>query len=168
MCTQNCSLTLLIPTCDVVVLGNIHRTTMRRLPENRKLQQQSCENLNTIIATLLVILYFCKFIPHLKWKIQLRTICVIIAGVVQILFLLTPHFWQTGCRPVMWQADLLQQHQQIKIFPLFFYLTKETWFSTRCAVNKLKAMGSEQKISKSYWSILSPEEFVRDILYATY
>ena len=101
-------------------LGNSRLTTMHRLPEGRNLKQQSYENLNTIIAALLVILYFCKFIPYLKCKVQLRTIFVIIADVIQILFLLTPHFSQSGCRLVIWETDLFQQPQQIKIFsPLF-------------------------------------------------
>lgn len=122
MFTKSCSFTLLLPKCDAVVLGNSRLTTMLRLPEDRNLKQQRCENLNTVIAAWRFILYsyLCKFIPYLKWKIQLRKICVFIVDVVQILFLLTPHFSQTGCRPVIWETGLFQRPQQIKILsPLF-------------------------------------------------
>jgi hypothetical protein len=100
MFTQNRSFTLLIPKCDAVVLGASHLKKMRRLPEDWNLEKR-CEKLNTIIATLCFILYLCTFTLLSEVKTQLRTLCVIVADVVQILFVLTPHFSQTGFSPVI-------------------------------------------------------------------
>jgi len=64
---KNCSFTLLLSTSDAVVLANSRLMTMHRLPEDRNLKQQRCENPNKIIAALRVILYLCKIILYLKW-----------------------------------------------------------------------------------------------------
>jgi hypothetical protein len=81
--------------------GNNRLTKMRRLSEDRNLKKQRRENLNTLIAALCVILYLYKFTLLSEVNTQLRTLRVIIADVVKILFLLTPHFSQTGFRPLI-------------------------------------------------------------------